>query len=76
MIFYLINISDYVRTKWSNEYNFSLNHVSYSGLSIDGKVILGVDKDEEQLKQEQKGQNKRKHLIAAAKMEIPKPLKI
>lgn len=67
LIFYLINISDYVRTKWSNEYNFSLNHVSYSGLSIDGKVILGVDKDEEQLKQEQKGQNKRKHLIAAAK---------
>ncbi len=67
LIFYLINISDYVRTKWSNEYNLSLNHVSYSGLSIDGKVILGVDKDEEQLKQEQKGQNKRKHLIAAAK---------
>ncbi len=67
LIFFLINISDYVRTKWSNEYNISLNHVSYSGLSTDGKIILGIDKDEEQIRLEKKGQTKRKYLLTAAK---------
>lgn len=67
LIFFLLNISDYVRTKWSNMHNHILNHVSYSALSVSGMIILGLDKDEDQLRQERNGQTKRRHLLAAAK---------
>ena len=67
LIFFLQNVTDYVRYKWSNEYNRPLTQVSYGGLSTDGKIILGVDKDEEQLQEEYTSQTKRNHLIAAAK---------
>lgn len=67
LIFFLQNIADYIRTKWSNEYNRPLNQVSYGALSTDGKIILGIDKDEEQLRMEKKGQRNRNRLIAAAK---------
>lgn len=67
LIFFLQNITDYVRNKWSNEYNRPLNQVTYSGLSTSGRIILGIDKDEEQRKLEEKGQKNRNRLIAAAK---------
>lgn len=67
LIFFLQNVSDYVRFKWSNEYNRPFNQVSYGGLSTDGKILLGIDKDEEQIQIEKSGQNKRNRLIAAAK---------
>lgn len=67
LIFFLQNITDYVRTKWSNEYNRPLNQVTYSALSSNGRIILGIDKDEEQLRQEEKGQKNRNCLIAAAR---------
>ena len=41
--------------------------MSYGALSTDGKIILGIDKDEEQLRMEKKGQRNRNRLIAAAK---------
>lgn len=67
LIFFLLNISDYIQTKWSNRQNHTWNHVSYSALSTDGRIILGIDKDEMQLRQERNGQTKRRHLLAAAK---------
>ncbi len=67
LIFFLQNVTDYVRYKWSNEYNRPLNQVSYGGLSTDGKILLGIDKDEEQIQNEKSGQNKRNRLIAAAR---------
>lgn len=67
LIFYLQNIADYVRNKWSNEYNRPLNQVTYSGLSTEGRIILGIDKDEEQRRLEETGQQNRNRLIAAAK---------
>lgn len=67
LIFFLQNVTDYVRCTWSNEYNRPLNQVSYGGLSTSGKVLLGVDKDEEQIQDEKSGQMKRSCLITAAK---------
>lgn len=67
LIFYLLNIADYIRNKWSNEYNRPFNQVAYSGLSIEGRILLGIDKDEEQLRLEKQGQRNRNRLIAAAR---------
>lgn len=67
LIFFLQNIAEYVRNRWSNEYSRSLNLVSYSALSTEGRIILGIDKDEEQLRLEETGQKNRNRLIAAAK---------
>lgn len=67
LIFYLLNIADYVRNKWSNEYNRPFNQVTYSGLSTEGRILLGIDKDEAQLRLEEKGQKNRNRLIAAAR---------
>lgn len=67
LIFFLQNIAEYVRNKWSNEYNRTMNLVSYSALSTEGRIILGIDKDEEQLRLEERGQKNRNRLIAAAK---------
>lgn len=67
LIFFLQNITDYVRNKWSNEYNRPFNQVTYSALSASGRIILGIDKDEEQLRLEENGQKNRNRLIAAAK---------
>lgn len=67
LIFFLQNIADHVRHKWSNEYNRALNQVTYSALSTDGRILLGIDKDEEQLRLEETGKKNRNRLIAAAK---------
>lgn len=67
LIFFLQNIAEYVRNKWSNEYSRALNLVSYSALSTEGRIILGIDKDEEQIRLEENGQKNRNRLIAAAK---------
>lgn len=67
LIFFLQNITEYVRTKWSSEYNRSLNQVTYSALSTEGRIILGIEKDEEQLRLEENGQKNRNRLIAAAR---------
>lgn len=67
LIFFLHNVVDYVRTKWSNEYTRPLTQVTYGALSIDGKILLGIDKDEEQIRLEERGQRNRNRLLAAAK---------
>lgn len=67
LIFFLQNVADYVRYKWSNEYNRPFNQILYGGLSTDAKILLGIDKDEEQIQSEKSGQTKRNRLIAAAK---------
>lgn len=67
LIFFLQNIADYVRSKWSNEYSRPLTQVSYGALSTSGRIILGISKDEEQLRLERNGQRNRNRLIAAAK---------
>lgn len=67
LIFFLQNITDYVRNKWSNEYNRPLNQVTYGGLSTEGRILLGIDKDEEQIQLEKRSQKNRNRMIAAAK---------
>lgn len=67
LIFFIQNIADYVRTKWSNEYNRPLNQVTYSGLSVEGRILLGIEKDEEQIQSEKRSQKNRNRMIAAAK---------
>ena len=67
LIFFLQNITDYVRHKWSNDYDHPFHQVSYSALSTDGRILLGIDKDEEQIRLEETGQKNRNRLLAAAR---------
>lgn len=67
LIFYLQNIAQYIRTKWSNSYADTIKDVAFSGLSIEGRILLPIEKNEQQLQRERLGQNNRNNLIAAAK---------
>lgn len=42
LIFYLQNVSDYVRSCWSNVPSTGTKEIRFAGLSIEGTVILGV----------------------------------
>lgn len=67
LIFYLINTADYAKSQWFNYSNRHLTQVKLSGLSISGTILLGVNKDKEQAKQEKEQRNIRYNLLAAAK---------
>lgn len=56
LIFYVLNIADYAKSKWLNYCNRHLKDVKLSALSIDGAIILGVKKSklEQKFYQEQK----------------------
>lgn len=56
LIFYVLNIADYAKSKWLNYCNRHLKDVKLSALSIDGAIILGVKKNklEQKFYQEQK----------------------
>lgn len=45
LIFYLQNITDYAKSKWLNYSNRNLNNVKFSALSVNGTVLLGVQKN-------------------------------
>lgn len=66
LIFYVLNIADYAKSKWMNYSNRNFTHVKFSGLSINGAILLGVKRDKEQLKFESDIKNIRNKLLAAA----------
>ena len=66
MIFYLINIADYVADQdWYHRRIYK--NVKLSALSTEGKIIFGIKKDEEQILQEMTGETNRNYLIQRAK---------
>ena len=67
LIFYMLNISDYAKSKWLNYSNRNLTRVKFSGLSIGGTILLGVMKDESQQIYEEKLKKRRNHLLAEAR---------
>lgn len=67
LIFYLINIADYAKSKWFNYSNRNLCEVKLSALSIQGVILLGVQKDKQQLKREFEQRINRNNLLAAAR---------
>lgn len=67
LIFYVLNIADYAKSKWLNYSNRHLTQVKLSALSINGTILLGVKRDKEQLKIETDLKNLRNKLLAAAK---------
>ncbi len=66
MIFYLLNIADYAKSQWFNYSNRHLTQVKFSGLSINGTVLLGVNRNKEQLLHEKELQNMHNNLLSAA----------
>lgn len=67
LIFYLLNISDYAKSKWLNYSNRNLCRVKLSGLSTGGTILLGVIQDESSRIYEEKLKRRRNHLLAEAK---------
>lgn len=67
LIFYVINIADYAKSKWFNYSNRTLSQVKFSGLSISGTILLGVNKTDRQQKAEFDQNTNRNNMIAAAK---------
>ncbi|MBE5944752.1 MAG: DUF3881 family protein [Lachnospiraceae bacterium] len=67
LIFYVLNIADYAKSKWLNYSNRHLTKVNLSALSISGTVLLGVQKSKQQLQYENKFKLLRDNLLSAAK---------
>ncbi len=68
LIFYLQNVAEYLMEKshWKENFwpNFS---VTLSGLSLSGKILLPISKNEKQIQRSEKLSQNRNHLIAAAR---------
>lgn len=67
LIFYVINTADYAKSKWFNYSNRDLSQVKFSGLSIQGTVLLGVSKNNKQIRNEINQKINRNNLLAAAR---------
>lgn len=67
LIFYVLNISDYAKSKWLNYSNRNLSRVKLSGLSTSGTILLGVMQDESSRAYDEKLKRRRNHLLAEAK---------
>lgn len=67
LIFYVLNIADYAKSKWLNYSNRHLTKVKFSGLSTSGTVLLGIKKSKEQQKFEKDLQHLRELFLGAAK---------
>lgn len=66
LIFYLQNSIDYMETKGMDNIS-RLVPITLSGMSIEGRIILGIDSTEQQLKNRSAQAKKRNQLIAEAK---------
>lgn len=68
LIFYLQNVAEYLKEKmgWKKDYIPKLS-ATLSGLSLDGKVLLPVSKNEKQVLKNEKMIQNRKRMIAAAR---------
>ena len=67
MIFYLQNIAGFIQNGKMIEGVAKDVHVSMSALSVDGKIILGLEQSERQLRHSRADSAQRKRLIAEAK---------
>ncbi|MBQ8413120.1 MAG: DUF3881 family protein [Lachnospiraceae bacterium] len=67
LIFYVLNIADYAKSKWLNYSNRHLTNVKFSALCINGTILLGVKKNKHQQRYENEFRSLRDSLLAAAK---------
>lgn len=67
LIFYLLNIADYAKSKWFNYSNRHMTQVKFSGLSISGTILLGVKRNKKQQRYEDELRAMHNNLLAAAK---------
>lgn len=67
LIFYVLNIADYAKSKWFNYSNRDFTQVKFSGLSISGTILLGMNRTKNQIKREYDQNINRNNLLAAAK---------
>jgi len=67
LIFYIHNFTHYLNMKHFKEMFPKINNVILSGLSIDGMIILNVEKDEIQIQKERRSNHNRNQLIEAAR---------
>lgn len=69
LIFFINNIADYEKSRWMNKSNKYISQTYFSGLSVNGTIILDIDKTDEP--QHTFPSGKRKKLIEAAKKGDP-----
>lgn len=67
LIFYLQNVVDYLAVKKSKSYMSLAEGVVLGALSTEGKILLPVNKSENQVRNTKKEGTDRNHLIAAAR---------
>ena len=67
IIFYVINIADYAKSKWLNYSNRQITKVKFSALSVAGTILLGMHHSKQQIAVESKGRNRRNQLLDAAR---------
>ena len=67
IIFYVINIADYAKSKWLNYSNRQITKVKFSALSVAGTVLLSMHHSKHQIAVESKGRNRRNQLLDAAR---------
>ncbi len=67
LIFYILNIADYAKSKWFNYSNRHMTQVKFSGLSISGTILLGVKRNKEQQRYQDELLTMHNNLLAAAK---------
>ena len=67
IIFYVINIADYAKSKWLNYSNRQITKVKFSALSVAGTVLLGMHHSKHKIDVESKGRNRRTQLLDAAR---------
>lgn len=67
LIFYLLNITDYAKSKWFNYSTRHMTQVKFSGLSINGTILLGMKRSKDAKRYEDEKLNIRNTLLAAAK---------
>ena len=68
LIFYLQNVSEYLKEKttWNKNYTPKMT-ATLSGLSLEGKILLPVNKSEVQIQKKERMTQNRNHLLAAAR---------
>lgn len=67
LIFYLQNVADYLNQKLSFDSHFQNVTTALSALALNGKIILPIGKNEEQIRNTEKNKMNHNYLMAAAR---------
>jgi len=67
LIFYLQNISEFLKEKQKNAKQLNTLTATLSALSLDGKILFPIQKSEKQIQNTKINSQNRNHLIAAAR---------